>query len=124
KTWLKYTEWMAQYGDVLSMEILGQPVIVVNSAKAANELFEKRSSIYADRPAFHMANDLRQWWWDFAHMRYSDQWRLHRKTFHQYFQAKEAVAYQPIQLAATHTFLKQMLETPDEFFGHVRQYVL
>ncbi|KAF8917194.1 cytochrome P450 [Mucidula mucida] len=122
KTWLKYTEWTVQYGDVLSMEILGQPVIVVNSAKAANELFEKRSSIYADRPPFHMANDLRQWWWDFAHMRYSDQWRLHRKTFHQYFQTKEAVTYQPIQLAATHTFLKQMLETPDEFFGHVRHH--
>ncbi len=50
KTWLTYTNWRAQYGDVMSLEVLGQPVIVINSAKGANELFEKRSSNYADRP--------------------------------------------------------------------------
>ncbi len=49
-TWLTYTDWRTRYGDIVSMEVLGQPVIIVNSAKGAAELFEKRSSNYADRP--------------------------------------------------------------------------
>lgn len=36
-------------GDVFSLQVLGNNVVVVNSEKAANELFEKRSAIYSDR---------------------------------------------------------------------------
>ena len=50
RTWLAFTDMKAQYGDIMSLEVFGQPFIVVNSAKVANELFEKRSSNYADRP--------------------------------------------------------------------------
>lgn len=50
RPWLTYTEWAKTYGDVVYMEIYSGPVIIVNSAKAAIELFEKRSINYADRP--------------------------------------------------------------------------
>ena len=91
-----FTDMKSQYGDIISLEVFGQPFIVLNSAKVANELFEKRSANYADRPrtsvlclaaglmflnpmaAFHMANDLTQWGWDFANMRYSEEWRFVR----------------------------------------------
>ena len=59
---LKYGEYyfkreeMATYhdaliitGDVFSLQVLGKTIVVVNSEKAANELFEKRSAIYSDR---------------------------------------------------------------------------
>ncbi|KAF8917174.1 cytochrome P450 [Mucidula mucida] len=121
-TWLTYTDWRTRYGDIVSMEVLGQPVIIVNSAKGAAELFEKRSSNYADRPPFHMANDLMKWAWNFNHMRYSDEWRLHRKTFHQYFQAKEVLEYRPVQMATTRMLLKLMLQSPEDFFSHVRYH--
>lgn len=35
--------------DVVSLRFLGTPVIVLNSVKPANDLFEKRSAIYSDR---------------------------------------------------------------------------
>lgn len=35
--------------DLIHLDVLGSHIIVVNSAKAANELFEKRSAIYSDR---------------------------------------------------------------------------
>ncbi|KAF7346377.1 O-methylsterigmatocystin oxidoreductase [Mycena sanguinolenta] len=53
--WLTYTEWGRKYGsDVVHASALGQHVVVVNSVKAANELFEKRSYIYSDRPVVTM----------------------------------------------------------------------
>lgn len=35
--------------DLVHIDVLGSNIFVVNSAKAANELFEKRSSKYSDR---------------------------------------------------------------------------
>ena len=38
--------------DVIHVNMLGQPIIVLNSAEAATDLLDKRGSIYSDRPAF------------------------------------------------------------------------
>jgi hypothetical protein len=39
-------------GDVIHLDLLGNPVIVLNSQEAAIDLLEKRSSKYSDRPLF------------------------------------------------------------------------
>ena len=39
-------------GDIFMIHILGKPIVVINSEKAARELMEKRSVIYSDRPTF------------------------------------------------------------------------
>jgi hypothetical protein len=54
---LTYKKWGDQYGDVVHMEVLGNHFIILNSTKAAVELLEKRSSIYADRPYMAMMHD-------------------------------------------------------------------
>ncbi|KAF9055433.1 cytochrome P450 [Hymenopellis radicata] len=119
---LTYSHWGSVYGEIISYKVLGHPVVVVNSARVANELFEKRSNIYSDRPSFHMVSDLMKWSWNLAFMRYSDKWRIHRKTFHQYFQPSKVTAFHPIQMNATVTLLRHMLDSPDRFFNHVRNH--
>ena len=69
--WLAYDKWSRQYSalfmslavcifscshhrvrkgsDIIYLNLAGTPVIVVNTAEAAHELFEKRSSFYSDR---------------------------------------------------------------------------
>ncbi|KAF9023913.1 cytochrome P450 [Hymenopellis radicata] len=121
RAWLCYGGWSDTYNsDVVSMEVFGQPVIILNSAKAAVELLEKRSAIYSDKPSFHMSNGLMGWGWDFGFMRYSDRWRLHRKTFNQYFNANQVSNYRPVQIQATVRFLRRLLQRPDDFYHHAR----
>lgn len=36
-------------GDLVSLSILGKPLMIVNSARVAHDLFEKRSGLYSDR---------------------------------------------------------------------------
>jgi len=36
-------------GDVVSVKILGQVIVILNSPKAAKDLLEKRGDIYSDR---------------------------------------------------------------------------
>ena len=45
-------------GGYIFLKIFGNPYLVVNSPKAAMDLFEKRSNIYSDRPVSIMANEL------------------------------------------------------------------
>ena len=66
--WLAYEKWGREMGmckflyrigghahypyigsDIIHAELFGTHIIVLNSDKAANELLEKRSSIYSDR---------------------------------------------------------------------------
>lgn len=67
--WVTYKKWSDQYGrtpqhfhlqalyatliilgsDVVHVDVLGTHMVIVNSTRAAKELFDKRSSIYSDR---------------------------------------------------------------------------
>ena len=37
-------------GDIIYLNLLGQSVIVLNTAQATSDLLDKRSAIYSDRP--------------------------------------------------------------------------
>ncbi|KAF8158927.1 hypothetical protein K438DRAFT_1450456, partial [Mycena galopus ATCC 62051] len=52
--WITYTEWGKRYGEVIHIEAFGNHMLIINSVKAAMELFEKRSRIYSDRPTIPM----------------------------------------------------------------------
>ena len=41
-------------GDLLYLEILGQKILVINSEEIAEELLDKRSQTYSDRPQVPM----------------------------------------------------------------------
>lgn len=45
-------------GDVVYLKVLRQPMLILNSLEAAQDLLDKRSAIYSDRPNFVLLNDL------------------------------------------------------------------
>ena len=45
-------------GDVMHLTVLGKSLVIVSSKEAIAELFEKRGSIYSDRPIIPMAGVL------------------------------------------------------------------
>ena len=47
-----FPEWPKQYGDVMYLEVLGRPMIVLSIEQAASDLLEKRGVNYSDRPSF------------------------------------------------------------------------
>nr|BAK09488.1 cytochrome P450 [Postia placenta] len=56
--WLKFTEWAGIYGEIFSLSVLGHSILVLNSVNAIEELFEKRSALYADRPHIPLAGEM------------------------------------------------------------------
>ncbi|KIM28310.1 hypothetical protein M408DRAFT_308234 [Serendipita vermifera MAFF 305830] len=50
----RFCEWQREYGDIVSLEILGTPMIIVNSHEIVQELLNKRPSSTAGRNAGYM----------------------------------------------------------------------
>lgn len=126
-------------GDILYINAAGQDIVIVNSAKIAEELFEKRSNVYSDRPIipmvdmyvqpsgnFDVADSVRDrmgWEFNVGVIPYGDLWRKHRRMFQQGFKKQTAHTYQPIQAEKIHDMLWGLLHSPEEFLMHIRTYV-
>jgi hypothetical protein len=50
KDWLTYRAWSNQYGDIVSVNVLGQKIVILGSASVVDDLMEKRGAIYSSRP--------------------------------------------------------------------------
>ncbi|KAF9262863.1 cytochrome P450 [Marasmius fiardii PR-910] len=118
-----YSNWSRIYGDVFTLDVLGSRTIVLNSYKAITELLEHRSHNNSDRPRQPMLMELAKYQsWNLGFMRYSDSWRLHRRTFHQFFQPRMMTEYYDIQRKRTTTLVQKLLKSPEDFFKHVRAH--
>jgi len=102
------------------LNVLGNPVLVLSSVAAVNDLLEKRSAIYSDRPRSTMLHDLMDLDWALAFAPYGEQWRRTRRVFHQAFNARTVDMYHVFQTNAARFFLRLLKESPSGFFEHTR----
>ncbi|KAJ3559769.1 hypothetical protein NM688_g146 [Phlebia brevispora] len=119
--WLTYAQWRRTYGDIVYIYVFGNPIIVLNSADAINDLFEKRSAIYSSRPMRTMVNELMGFNWLFSSMPYGPRWRKHRALFHQHFHVESLPTVHPVILKEVHVLLRNLSDNPDGLFHHARR---
>jgi hypothetical protein len=43
---------------MMYLNVLGQPILVINSLKTAVDLLDRRANIYSDRPRYIVANEI------------------------------------------------------------------
>ncbi|KAI0336743.1 CyP450 monooxygenase [Cubamyces sp. BRFM 1775] len=115
----KYRELNDKFGDVVYLNALGQPMLVLGTHNAAVDLLEKRSAVYSDR-AYSPMVDLGGFDWVLTLLRYGLRWRRHRRMFHQFFNPNVVTQYRPVQRAGVAQFLSRLLSTPDELREHIR----
>ncbi|KAH7913699.1 cytochrome P450 [Hygrophoropsis aurantiaca] len=96
KEWLTYQRWTEEYGDVVYLEILGQPIIVLDSLEAATDLLEARGAIYSGRPRLPMAGDLTGFAQGVALATYGSRFRELRKSMQRELGVNMVQRYQAI----------------------------
>ncbi|KAJ7486669.1 cytochrome P450 [Mycena latifolia] len=106
--------------DIISLDLMGDTVIVLNSIASVDALLEDRSAIYSDRPQFTMLNDLVGFNWNFGFMRYGPRWKTHRKVFMRQFRPSEVLFHRPSELEAARALLQRLLDSPEKFERHLR----
>lgn len=137
REWRTYGKWAETWGEITSVTVFGQPIVVLNSFKAATEMLGRKST-YSDRPTFQMCGELvsctvhsvatlrftvKQVGWKrgMALLSYgTPQFRRYRKYFHQLFGSHANISkFYPIEVDQFHKFLKHLLESPERFISHI-----
>ncbi|KAF8884122.1 cytochrome P450 [Infundibulicybe gibba] len=107
-------EWAQEFGDIFHTKILGQTMIMLNSVQTAIDLLEKRGLNYSSRPRC-VVYELAGWTSSVAFMPPGDQFKKHRKLYHQYFSGAKSKSYQPIQQEEARSLIKNLLEDPSDY---------
>ncbi|KAF8509027.1 cytochrome P450 [Hysterangium stoloniferum] len=110
-----YNDWRKTYGDLIWLNILGKPLMIVNSAKIAHDLFEKRSTNYSDRPRLPMIVELMGWDWNLGVMRYTERYKEHRRLFHNYFSSSATQRYNHILRKEAQMLIRVLFDKPNDF---------
>ncbi|KAJ7499641.1 putative monooxygenase [Mycena latifolia] len=117
--WLTFTEWAKTYGNIVYADVVGQPLIIVNSAKIAKDLLDQRSAIYSDRPSMPMAN-LSGYGQPFILQPYGENWRQQRKIVAQDFSQTGVIRYHPLQEIEARKLVLGIIDDPTTFIRQIK----
>ncbi|KAF4999974.1 hypothetical protein FGRMN_2116 [Fusarium graminum] len=117
--WLKHKDL---YGPISSVTVMGETIIVINDAKIAFELLDKRSRKYSSRPTTVFWGEMVGWGDSVTFQGYNDRFRKYRKNMARVIGSKTAAAeYEGLQEAEVAHFLLHVLEKPEKLVDHIRK---
>lgn len=98
----------------MSITLLGQPLVIINSTSVASEMLDKKSGIYSDRPFLMMGGELVGWKNTLALTPYGSRFRSIRRMLHNLMGTRAALApYFPHLELESRRFLRRVLEHPN-----------
>jgi hypothetical protein len=138
RPWLTFADWGSKYGmsnnpgvvmyssilagDIIHVNVLGKPLVVLNSAEAAKSMLEKKSAISSDRPILQMGGELVGWRGTLALTPYGDRFRKIRKYMYGVMGSKSLVAqYHDVIFSETHKSLRRVLVGNTDISDEIRK---
>ncbi|KAK0477607.1 cytochrome P450 [Armillaria novae-zelandiae] len=121
KQWLTYAEWGRQYGDICSITLLGQPLVIINSSRVMEDL-DRRGTIYSDRPKLEMGGELVGYSKTVVLMPYGAALRNYRKHVARLVGSTNAVGkYFEVEEEETRKFLRRLSTSPSDLRAQLRK---
>lgn len=118
----KVRGWAKQYGEIMYTKVAGADFIWLNSPKVVKDLMDKRSNIYSSRPPLPLAGDVASNKKRQLFMEYGPKWRSIRKISHGALNLSTAVTYEPVQDFESKQLMRDILDSPEDFYQHNRRY--
>ncbi|KAK8070886.1 Cytochrome p450 1a2 [Apiospora hydei] len=97
--------------DVIYVNMLGQHIVVLNSAVAATELLDQRGANYCDRPDFTLF-EIMGWGRTLTFLKWGEQFKLHRKMFQSTFSRSNIGIFRPMQLQESRKAVRSLIKGP------------
>jgi cytochrome P450 len=122
REWETFAKWGQQYGDMMSVDVMGQRMVVLNSAQIASEMLEGKGAIYSNRPTLPMGGELVGWKNTLVLIPQGERHRQYRRLFHKLIGTSVSMQqFLPAEEEETHKFLRRVLAKPADLQSHVRQ---
>ncbi|KAI0267099.1 cytochrome P450 [Gloeopeniophorella convolvens] len=110
-----YSKWARQYGEIVYVESAGQPIVIVNDVTLANEIFDKKGSLYSDRPSHPMASELAGFGDTLGLHPYNQNCTQMRKHIHKTIGTRrELEKHAQLFEARVHDFIKALSQKPED----------
>ncbi|KAM5371766.1 hypothetical protein ACJZ2D_007831 [Fusarium nematophilum] len=123
RTFLKWTEWKKDYGDLLGLKLAGRNVVVINGWRPMRDLLDKRGAIYSSRQPGHILEVASGGpGWHILLAPYGNLWRKQRKVLQGLLNVTAVDNILPVQAAEAVTNLYLLLKEPGSWHNHVRRY--
>ncbi|KAH8892154.1 cytochrome P450 CYP621A2 [Thozetella sp. PMI_491] len=107
--------------DVISFNVLGQRVVVLNSVEAAVDLLDKRGANYSDRPRFVLFEQM-GWRMTLTFLRWGPRFRTHRKVLQKTFQKSNIIQYRSLQEREARVLIERVLQDPQNWETLLRRF--
>ncbi|KAK7036970.1 OrdA protein [Favolaschia claudopus] len=120
--WLKFADWGAKWGDICSVSLFGQPIVILNSATIIEDLNENTAA-FSTRPRLPMAGELVGYDQTLVLIPYGPRFRTYRKYFANQIGSLGGVQQVIVMETEIHRFLKRLLLNPgaDAISNHLRK---
>ncbi|KAJ7626977.1 cytochrome P450 [Roridomyces roridus] len=79
--WRTFAEWGRKYGRMCSVTLLGQPIVILNSVSALEEMDTTKGSVFSTRPRLPMAGELVGYDQTLVLIAHGPRFRTYRKYF-------------------------------------------
>ena len=119
--WRKFQEWSNQYGPVFYLRFGLQDLVVLNNAKTATDLLDKRGNIYSSRPHVVMGGDCLSKGMRLLLMLYDSKYRKHQRIVSGHLNIKDSQTYRPLQDLESRQLVYELLST-DDFATRFHRY--
>ncbi|KAH9015461.1 cytochrome P450 [Lactarius pseudohatsudake] len=120
--WLMSSQRRDEYGEVMYVSALGQGVLIINSARVAIDLLEKRSDIYSDRPHYISASEFSTQDLVFSLTAYGDLWRRLRRVAVEGFSKSIVRDFYPIQGREALMLALALMKNPPTLMKHLQRH--
>ncbi|TDL26384.1 cytochrome P450 [Rickenella mellea] len=120
KAWHKFAEWKQQFGEMVYVEALGNGILLLNTIELVNEMLQKRSSIYSDRPTFVMAGELMGLDNSIPMLQQGSAWQKQRKVAHSHLGPAAIKKYYRVQEDIIALYINSVIEKPETFDTELR----
>ncbi|KAJ7128462.1 cytochrome P450 [Mycena epipterygia] len=117
-----FHEWAKTYGDVICLKTPGRTIIVLDSLQAAEDLLEKRSLNYSNRPEFHLYK-LFGWTSFVTTQEYGKKLNTLRQMHQSYLSRQKVIEHKPMQIQEARTLVKNLLTgDPDMYKSFLSRF--
>ncbi|KAL5638401.1 hypothetical protein ACGC1H_005175 [Rhizoctonia solani] len=123
---LTYARWCKELNsDIISMTVLGQTIVVLNSINVAIDLLDQRSVVYSDRPYLRVICDpyLLDWGGGIIVLPYGPRWKKQRRIMHEVLKPSVNVRNFALFEREARATLKRLVASPENFEKEFRRTV-
>ncbi|KAF5370351.1 hypothetical protein D9758_006937 [Tetrapyrgos nigripes] len=119
RPWHLFHKFAQEYGPVTYLDFLGRPVVIINNARAADDLLVRRTGNYSDRPRLVVGNEYLSGGLAFPLAPSNEIWRKMRRATEPQLGVKSLMQYENIQTDEAILFAYDMLRRPDKCLENI-----